>query len=108
MTTYWEPSACTCLDRCRQERALVQEQMASLMVGGAYCRKTKGEPFKHRPLSDMERRQIEAAQQADEVAAKELSIAQQKVRDAENRRALAAEVLNHWVSFTANPEAKPK
>jgi hypothetical protein len=82
--------------------------MALATVSGAYCKKRRGEPFRHRLMSEMELRQLEAAERQDELAAKELSIAQSKLHEAEVRREFAAEVLSHWLTFTANPEGNAK
>jgi len=100
-----DPRPCGCLDRCRQEGFDAFHSMQSLASGGAYCRKSKGERFKHRLMSNMEIHQLEAARRQDEHAAKELSIAESNLRDANERRQFAAEVLNHWNKATALSEA---
>jgi hypothetical protein len=97
---------CNCLDRCRQEGASTSQIMQAVMAGGAYCSKRRGEPFKHRPMSDMERRQLEAAQRADELAQKEWRIARDKLHEAASRKEFTAQVLNHWDAFTANPQGE--
>jgi hypothetical protein len=101
MTNSMPPFPCGCLDRCRQEGYEAYQSMAQATVSGAYCKKRRGESFRHRLMSEMELRQLEVAERQDELAAKELSIAQSKLREAEVRREFAAEVLNHWLTFTA-------
>jgi hypothetical protein len=102
-----DPLPCGCLDHCDRENHNTYQHMASVATGGCYCKKNRGIPFKHRRLSDMERQQIESAERADDHAAKELCLAESALRLAQERRNRAAEILNHWVAFTANPRGKP-
>lgn len=94
-------SECGCLYSCRRDDIDTSQHGVVFSSGGSYCKKAQGIPFKHRPMSEMELEQLEAAQRADDQAAKELCIAEVNLRQAQKHKTRTAEVLSHWMAATS-------